>query len=49
MQKTPNNTNKLLKKVLLGFDPAIFRLPRQRSTTCAISGVTVYHLNVIDE
>ena len=36
------------KKVLLGFDPAISPLQRQRATTCAISEDTIYHLNVID-
>ena len=45
-----NNTNQLLKKkVLLGFDPAIHRILRLRSTICAILEVTMYHLNVIDE
>ena len=36
-------------KKMLGFELAISRFPRQRSTTCAISGDTIYHLNVIDE
>ena len=37
------------KKVLVGFDPAISRFPRQRPTTCAISWDTIYNLNVMDE
>ena len=42
--------NKLLKKNgWLGFELAASCIPRQRSTTWAISGVTKYHLNVIDE
>ena len=40
---------KLEKKVLLGFDPAIFSILRPRSTTWATLEVTINHLNVIDE
>ena len=52
MKKTTNKQITQMdywKKVLLGFDPAIPRLPRQRSITCAISGVTLYYSNVLDE
>ena len=42
--------NELYKKIgSLGFDPTTSCVPRQRSTTCATSEVTDYHLNVIDE
>ena len=33
----------------MGFEPATPRIPRQRSTTCAISVVATCYLNVIDE
>ena len=33
----------------MGFDPATPCIPRQRSTTCAISVVANCYLNVIDE
>ena len=45
-QITPMN---YLKKILLGFDPAISCILLLRSTTCAISEVTMNHLNVIYE
>ena len=38
-----------IKNGLVGFDPATSCIPRQRSTTCAISVVAKYYLNVIDE
>ena len=41
--------NELYKNGLLEFEPATSCIPRQRSTTWAISEVTKYHLNVIDE
>ena len=41
--------NELYNNGLLGFEPATSCIPRKRSTTWAISEVTNYHLNVIDE
>ena len=38
-----------IKNGSLGFEPATSCVPRQRSTTCAISEGTNYRLNVIDE
>ena len=45
-----NNTNELIfLKKKVRFEPATSCILRKRSTTCAISDVTIYHLNVIDE
>ena len=42
-----NNMNELYKNGLFVFEPATSCIPRQRSTTWAISEVTKYYLNII--